>query len=59
MTINQHDVVQFAKPYPDEVGVKYTVLEINGDRCFIRAELGMTINPQSVALVSDLVPVGR
>lgn len=39
------DVVQYRSPFPDEVGLIFTVVEVNGDRMFIRARLDLPICP--------------
>ena len=56
MNIKKGDPVQFKKGlYADEEEAIYTVLEVNGDRCFIELlNTNMAIRPQSAALLSDL-----
>jgi hypothetical protein len=53
-TMKTGDTVKFRNPLPDEIGMTYTVIEVNGDRCVIEANTGMTFNPQQVAKVTDL-----
>ena len=40
--------------YNDEMGAKYKVVEINGDRAIIEFICDLPIPPQSVALIDDL-----
>lgn len=56
MDIKIGDLVTFKKGYyPDEEGVVYRVLEINGDRGILElANTNMIIRPQSVATLSEL-----
>lgn len=37
-----------------EAAIIMTVLEINGDRCLVQYELGWTINPTAVILLSEI-----
>lgn len=57
MHIAQGDTVQFKHGlYEDEEGAVYKVLEVNGDRVVIElVNTNMSIRPQSVALVSELI----
>jgi hypothetical protein len=49
------DIVQFkAGLYPDEEGVRYQVVEMNGDRAIIAFMCNLTFPPQSVARTSEL-----
>ncbi len=49
------DTVKFKDGlYTDEVGAKYKVLEINGDRVVIEFICPLPIPPQSVANVNEL-----
>ncbi len=52
--LNVNDTVEFAEPMADEVGVTFTIVEMNGDRCVIEANVDMPIKPQTVAMVADL-----
>ena len=40
--------------YPDEKGVRYKIVEINGDRAVIEFICDLPIPPQSVAKISEL-----
>ena len=49
------DIVQFKDGlYPDELGARYKVVEINRDRVVIEFICDLPIPPQSVAMVSEL-----
>ena len=48
-------IVKFKKGlYPDEEGVTYRLIEINGDRGFIEFIGNMPYPPQSVAMINEL-----
>jgi len=56
--MQEGDVVKFKEGmYADEIGQHYVVLEMNGDRCFIKHISDLPIPPTSVAKVADLVLV--
>jgi hypothetical protein len=49
------DTVQFKDGlYKDELGARYKVVEINGDRAIIEFMCDLPIPPQSVAMISEL-----
>jgi len=48
------DQVKFKAPFPDEVGLKFIVLEMRGDRALIEAQVPMTFKPTEVQPVADL-----
>lgn len=49
------DIVKFMDNlYPDEVGTRYLVVEINGDRAIIEFICDMPIPPQSTAKICEL-----
>jgi hypothetical protein len=49
------DTVQFKEGlYSDEVGARYKVVEINGDRVIIEFICELPIPPQSIAMLSEL-----
>jgi hypothetical protein len=50
------DIVKFMDGlYPDEIGAKYRVVEINGDRAIIEFVCDLPIPPQSTAKINELV----
>jgi len=49
------DTVQFKDGlYNDEIGARYKIVEINGDRAIIEFICDLPIPPQSVAMISEL-----
>lgn len=49
------DTVQFKSGlYNDEIGARYKVVEINGDRAIIEFICDLPIPPQSTAMISEL-----
>jgi hypothetical protein len=59
-TMKIGDTVQFKDGlYNDEIGARYKVVEINGDRAIIEFICDLPIPPQSVALVGELEVVER
>lgn len=58
--MNIGDTVKFKDGlYPDEVGAKYKVVEINGDRAIIEFIYDLPIPPQSVAKVNEMIVVNE
>ena len=54
------DIVQFKEClYSDEMGARYKVVEINGDRVIVEFLCDLPIPPQSVALISELEVIGE
>ena len=50
------DQVKWAQPSDEaESKERFTLIELNGDRCFIRFNCDLPIPPVQVARVSDLV----
>ena len=54
--INLNSKVEYIIPFPAEVGVTFTVIEIEKetDWCIIRANLGTGLQPTYTANISDL-----
>jgi hypothetical protein len=49
------DVVKWSQPMSHAEGTeRFTVIELNGDRCFIRFVCNLPIPPVQVAMVADL-----
>ena len=50
------DLVEYAKPFEDEKGLTFTVVEIEEatNWCKIRANVGLTLCPTYVANITDL-----
>ncbi len=48
------DVVEFREPAEDEIGARFLVQEMNGDRCLVQFICDMTIRPTFVYRVADL-----
>jgi hypothetical protein len=62
LMINKNSIVVYREPEIDEMidgqPLKFRVVELNGDRCFIEPEnFGFTFKPQIVAQVSDIMEV--
>jgi hypothetical protein len=50
----KHDIVRYKDPMPDEIGITYKVLEVNGDRVIIQADVNLPIPPTTIANTKDL-----
>lgn len=51
-----NDMVEFATLNADEAPCVYRVVEANGDRCIVEAQVELPIKPTMVVLTADLVP---
>lgn len=53
--MKKNDLVKFKDGlYADEIGAKYKVIEVNGDRAIIQFVCDLPIPPQSVAKIEEL-----
>jgi hypothetical protein len=48
------DIVKFVNEYPDELGARFKVLEVNEKRALIEYVFNMTIKPTRFVIVEDL-----
>lgn len=56
--MNAGDVVAFKQPAADEVGLRFTVIELRGDRVMVRHDDSiMSIKPTFVYPVTDMVRI--
>lgn len=46
------DKVEYREPCADEVGTTYTIIELNGDRGFMRANVDLAFPPTTLFLVA-------
>lgn len=58
-TFHPGQIVQFANPYEDEIGLTYKVIELRGPRILIEAVCDLPFPPQQAAMVEDLEAVER
>jgi hypothetical protein len=53
--MNTGDIVHFKDGlYHDEIGARYKIVEINGDKAIIEFICELPIPPQSVAMINEL-----
>lgn len=48
------DKVEYREPCADEVGTTYTIIELNGDRGFMRANVDLAFPPVTLFRVADI-----
>lgn len=55
--MNPGDTVKFSKPRcPEEVALRFDLLEVNGDRVLIRLQCDWTIPPCEVVSIDEVEP---
>lgn len=52
--MNIGDKVRYIEPFEDEVSITYTIIEVNGDRVIMQADMNLTINPQYIAMIDEI-----
>jgi hypothetical protein len=56
-TFKLNELVEFANPHEDELGMTYSLREINGGRGIIEAACNMRIRPTQLCRIADLKSV--